>query len=388
MKFFAIFIFLIFCSLSWGSDHVDGAITKEDGVSDITDLYAFPTPEKERSLTIIMNSYPMVPSTGHFEERLRYVFRVRQAQISKGRIETLPSSEHTIVCSFKNPHSESQNKIICESKEGLAIAGRLNQVVQGKDAKVWAGMRSDPFFFNAKWAISASKKAQLPAPISKNTMDELNVLSIVLEISSEKLFPNNPDNSLYAIVGEIYIKNAKGSPAQLLDRVGRPEITNVSLVNHQGEEDIRDLYNSEESFSIPLVRKKKYVQRLVENISYYDKLDAQIDWAKEQKQEVAHLLVEDFLVVDVAKECGGKSFLAIEKSVLSNIPHNSCGGRFLHEDIMDEIFSCYINFWQTIIRDGVDRPYRSTSTEFPYLAEPDTSYSARIKAWLARKFSE
>lgn len=388
MKIFILSILTVFTSVLSASDHIDGSITSEHGVADLTDLFVFPTPGREDLLTLVMNSYPMVPSKGHFEERLRYVFRIRQALSLLDGVRTLPQSEHTIVCRFKRPHNKYENKVICNGNKGLEIEGKLNQVNQNETLKVWAGMRSDPFFFNVKWAIAASKEGKLISPLNDNTMDKLNVLSIVLEVDANKLFPQNPNNSLYAVVAEIHAKNSKTEPTQLLDRVGRPEITNVSMVHHGEEEDLRDQYNIEETFSLPEDRREKYVDRLFKNISYYDSLDGNVDWVKEEKKAMANLFVEDFILVDIGKDCGDKNFLSLERSILKGVQHTDCGGRFLNEDIMDELFSYYINGGRKTIRDGVDKPYRAILPTFPYLAKPDTSYSALIKAWLARNFGK
>ena len=383
-QIFILSVLITFTSISWASDHIDGPITTEYGAADLTDLFVFPTPSRVGFLTLVMNAHPMLPPTGHFEERLRYIFRIRQASLFSDGVYTLVQSEHTISCSFKSPHDKDQNKMICSSNKGLKIEGQLNRINQNETLKVWAGMRSDPFFFDAKWAIAASKEGKLIPGSSKNTMDKLNVLSIVLEIDVSKLFPENPHHSLYAVLAEIRVKNLATKLTQLLDRVGRPEITNVSMVNHEGREDLRDQYNIEETFSLPPDRKKKYIERLIENISYYDNLDGSVDWTERKKMAVASLLVEDFILIDMGSDCSAKNFLSIEKSVLNGTQRTGCGGRFLNEDIMDELFSFYVNGGKSIISDGVGRPYRDLSPRFPYLAEPDTSILARIKAWLAR----
>jgi hypothetical protein len=48
------------------SDHLDGPATSKDRVTDLTDLYAFPTPGVAGSLTIALDVYPVVAATGHF----------------------------------------------------------------------------------------------------------------------------------------------------------------------------------------------------------------------------------------------------------------------------------------------------------------------------------
>ncbi|ODS22924.1 hypothetical protein AB835_11525 [Candidatus Endobugula sertula] len=63
------------------SDHVDGEITIEHPVSDLSDLYAFPSPTDPKRLVLILNSYPLVPSNGHFSDRLTYSFLIKPLTI-------------------------------------------------------------------------------------------------------------------------------------------------------------------------------------------------------------------------------------------------------------------------------------------------------------------
>jgi hypothetical protein len=46
------------------SDHIDGSATSKHRVVDLSDLYAFPTPQKSGFLTIILDMYPLVSPRG------------------------------------------------------------------------------------------------------------------------------------------------------------------------------------------------------------------------------------------------------------------------------------------------------------------------------------
>ena len=61
------------------SDHIDGPVTTAHRVADLSDLYAFPTPGRPGSLTIILNAYPLVPRDGHFSDKVSYGILVRRA---------------------------------------------------------------------------------------------------------------------------------------------------------------------------------------------------------------------------------------------------------------------------------------------------------------------
>lgn len=53
---------------------------------------------------------------------------------------------------------------------------------------------------------------------------------------------------------------------------------------------------------------------------------------------------------------------------------------------MDTLFTLYVAGLEgKRIRDGVDAPSPAVAGEFPYLREPDLSFTARAKAFIARK---
>ena len=66
------------------------------------------------------------------------------------------------------------------------------------------------------------------------------------------------------------------------------------------------------------------------------------------------------------------SFLEIELAARRGVPHETCGGRALNDDVMDTFFTQLINAGNgPVIRDGVDHSSRPASRSFPYLAPPN-----------------
>ncbi|WP_225852586.1 DUF4331 domain-containing protein, partial [Micromonospora sp. AMSO12t] len=66
------------------------------------------------------------------------------------------------------------------------------------------------------------------------------------------------------------------------------------------------------------------------------------------------------------------SYFEIERAMLAGHPHASPGGRWLNEDVMDSIFTLYINGGNgPRIHDGIDGPIAWSSKVFPYLAPPN-----------------
>src|SRR5258708_7507750 len=86
--------------------------------------------------------------------------------------------------SVETPAITADHVVMCRSSNGLR-AERKYEVVQdkkvGDDFRVYAGMRADPFFFNAAFATDAIA-GKLDPPKDSNTMKGANILAIVMEI--------------------------------------------------------------------------------------------------------------------------------------------------------------------------------------------------------------
>lgn len=377
---------------TYASDHIDGPLTSAHRVADLTDFYAFPTPNKASSLTMILNTYPLVPESGHFTEKATYAFVIRKAAIAgtKENSKFTTSDEIIIKCNLSTKNDIKKHLMSCRSTNGLAADSIYSSSTPtaGNDFRLYAGMRADPFFFNSKFAIAASNTHVVPTLLAtnENAMEDMNILSIVIDIDINKLYPDSP-NSLLALATAVYTQDTPQSAVRILDRIGRPEITNVSMVKHYMEEDLRDMYNAERPFEIAAQSSEKYQQRLLSNLKYYDLLDITTDLAEQEKIALSKVLADDYLVLDLNKDCSKDSFLEIERSMLSGESYKTCGGRKLNDDIMDTLFTTYITgLHGTKIQDGVSAPYKAVSTEFPYLASPELGVFAKMKAAAFRLF--
>ena len=59
------------------SDHFSGPRALADPAADITDVYAFPSPQRPGHLVLVMNVLPLAAATSLFSDALSYRFRVR-----------------------------------------------------------------------------------------------------------------------------------------------------------------------------------------------------------------------------------------------------------------------------------------------------------------------
>ncbi len=369
------------------SDHIDGPITMKNRVSDLTDFFAFPTPNKPGSFSLVLNTYPLVAKSNHFTDKATYVFMIRKASTNAATAQITSSDEVVINCHVDTPNDIEKHVITCKSTNGLAassIYNSINPQAAGDNFRLYAGMRSDPFFFNIDFFKNASEKGKINKPNSSNGMADMNVLSIAIEIDATKLFPNG-QSGMFAMAAAVVTRDTPASPLRILDRVGRPEITNVSLVKHEGDAELRDRYNIDRPFQVVKETQGVYEALLLKNINFYDAADKKTDWNEAGKATLARLLADDFLLLDITKPCNTDSFLEIEKSLIKGQAHTTCGGRKMTDDIMDTLFTVYIaGLDGARIRDGVDAPKKAISNEFPYLAKPSLGILDQIKASIAR----
>src|ERR1700710_608906 len=59
------------------SDHISGPRALADPVADISDVYAFPSPERPGHLVLVVNTLPFAQPSDGFSDALVYRFRLR-----------------------------------------------------------------------------------------------------------------------------------------------------------------------------------------------------------------------------------------------------------------------------------------------------------------------
>ena len=384
MRYFIVILNLwIWTSSTWASDHIDGPATQKNRISDLADLYAFPT-NGGASLAVVLNAHPIALPLTAFTSDVGYaiVLRKLEAQQDGNDVRLRTSDELRIRCQFEGRLPLSQNGT-CKTSNGLTATARTKEISTAGDFRLFFGRRSDPFFFDGEWSEQVTNKGQLTVPSKENTLALMNVLSIVVELDRTQIFGG--EFGLLAVAAESYELTSDGTPGSRLDRLGRPEITNVTLVAHAGEDDLRDQYNRADTFNLAPEQTKTFRARIRKNLKFYDGVDERRDWEDADTAQVARLLTEDYLIVDPAKPCAGNDYMEIERSILAARPHGTCGGRKLTDDVMDRIYTIYINNDKgEPIGDGVDRPDKDLSSSFPYLAEPATGPKAFAKAVAGR----
>ena len=173
------------------SDHISGPRALADPIADITDVYAFPSPEHAGHLVLVENTLPFAQPSALFSDGLVYRFRLRPltAGAENGSAPfTVGEDELVFDCVFSDPADSADGQGqegVCTTPTGDTIGFMVGdeQGGSGHGVRVFAGVRWDPFIMDAPAALKtiATGKLAFTDP-SSIYMDGKNVLSLVVEI--------------------------------------------------------------------------------------------------------------------------------------------------------------------------------------------------------------
>src|SRR4051812_10746782 len=362
------------------SDHISGPRALADPIADITDVYAFPSPERPGCLVLVMNTLPFAKVANPLSDGLLYRFRVRPltATAPGDPAPFAPGAEEFAFDTVFSEPTEAQpfeQEGTCTTPSGESVSFRVNDERggSGRGVRVFAGVRWDPFLLDAPAALKTVATGTLAFSESGSIfLDGKNVLALVVEIDSA-LLGGAP------LVGVVAETLTRGKFTVRIERVGRPEVKNLMLGPKQFDPvnrdlEIRDLYNMEDAFQLADGYQGAYRARLNANLAFWDGLDGKQDWPTNGSgHPLTELVLADYLVVDLTKPYSEHgSFLEIELAARRGEAHETCGGRALNDDVMDTFFTQLITGGNgPTIRDGVDHSTRPASRSFPYLAPPN-----------------
>lgn len=188
------------------ADHIDAPAVTGNG-SDITDLYAFQSPESPSNIVFVVNVQglmsPATTATAAFDEEVMVEINIDNSA-TKDHIEDL-----VIQATFENGKvkvygpAAPTSKGLTSELTGTAVAetdissygGSVN-IGEGGGIRVFAGPRDDPFFFDlgAFQKIIAGTATSFDNP-GVDTFAGTNVLSLVVEVPKSALGSSSTINA-------------------------------------------------------------------------------------------------------------------------------------------------------------------------------------------------
>src|SRR5262249_47368804 len=192
------------------SDHFSGPRALADPAADMSDVFAFPSPEGTKHLGLVMNVFPKAGPTALFSDAVIYRFRVRPVTIAAtgpGAAFAVGPDEVSFDCQFDVATDSKDNERAvqqgqCIVSTGQVISFRVNDQEGGESAgvRVFAGQRSEPFFLDVRMVEKTVASGKLAfKKVGSDTLYGTNVLSVVLKVDWPKVLKGGP---MFAIVCE------------------------------------------------------------------------------------------------------------------------------------------------------------------------------------------
>ena len=361
------------------SDHVDGPRSIGDPAADVTDLFAFTSPENPARTVLGMCVFPSAGENAIFSNVIDHSIAVRRVTVAGlGNAAKFQPADDEIRFSFRFEvlKRDAAGKVIQRGVCTLPGSRKLSLTVNDEkgastpegDVRVFAGLRSDPFYL--AWIAAELKKVP-------NLLQNDNVLCIVVEVDTRRVLDPGK-GSLFGVIAEtVPIPQSPGRighPVARIDWIGRPEQTNVRLNNPglSAADDLRDLWNQQTPFAIPKELQPLFLQRLKDSFADWDMRDGKADWTPEALVANANVFLDDFLLFDVTKPITDKSHLEIEKSTLYGRPYQTGGGRTVDANSIDILLTWLVNRDREFLQGGATGATKPGMKVFPYFATPNT----------------
>jgi uncharacterized protein DUF4331 len=350
--------------LSSAADHIDasafgslgtpgGAFNpmSVNGERDINDVYAFQGSDSSRTVLAMTTNPAINAFGGKFGANVRYIINVDR---TGDAVQDL-----AFVVRFDNGAPGHQQYTVTRYTGANALtltngnvrgsgstAGNGTAALKG-DGRVFAGVRSDPFFFDLTGFVGTLFHIGTDA-LGDNPTDTFagfNTNAIVIEV---------PDDQLGGQIG-VWGQTQwwDGSKWNAADQMGRPAINtvfNTKLVD-------ADATNTKNSFNhVPPSQQRtalggKFRTNVITTLTNINKVlgTGHADYTVAQAQGLANVLLPDVLTYDTSK------------------PASFLNGRALRDDVIDIELGIVTN--GAVTGDGVG-PHSDYLASFPYLGNP------------------
>jgi hypothetical protein len=361
------------------SDHVDGPRSIGEPAADLTDLFAFTSPDNPTRTVLGACVFPSAGENAMFSNAIDYSIAVRRVSVAGvGAAARFKPGDDEIRFTFRfdiltrGEAGQPLQRGVCTLPDGrtlsLTVHDETGTSTPEGDVRVFAGLRSDPFYL--AWNVGELKK--LP-----NLLERTNVLSMVVELDTRRVLDPAKGSLFGAIAETVPISKQRtllGPPVLRLDWVGRPEQTNIRLNNPgmPGIDDVRDLWNQQTPFAMPKGLQPLFLQRLKDSLVTWDRLDGTADWTPDALAANANVFLDDFLLFDVARPITDDSHLEIEKSTIGGRPYLTGGGRTIDANSIDILLTWLVNRDREFLQGGATGATKPGMKVFPYFATPNT----------------
>ncbi len=273
----------------------------EHGDRDINDVYVFRAPDSSRRTVIAMTVNPAINLFGgNFGTNVRYIFNIdkngdekadlayvaRFGRVDRSDGDKYPEQDYRIT-KYTGSHARALDS-------GTAVAwGESNEgsASTRQNLRAWAGVRSDPFFFDLTGFIGTTTLLTTGTAVGGDALgnnptdffENLNTNAIVLSIPTSQL----PDTiGVWAVTQ--YRKDGKWRAG---DQMGRPAINTV--FNPAAD---KDLFNRTPPSKQATAYDGKFRKNVINGLKFFSSLDSEGAYSNAQAGALADVLIPDVLV--------------------------------------------------------------------------------------------
>ena len=272
------------------SSHREAPLISQDPVADLTDLYAFVSPDRPDSLTFVMNAIPFeqpgggpnfyqfgddvlyslnVDTNGDANRDLEYQFRFTTKVVNPNtflyntnQVTSIGDPDLSVQQSYsvtevdyrkgypkkktlgRNLPVPPANVGVRSTPDYEANLGSSGVKDIGNGIKAFAGPRDDPFFadlgsifdLGGLRPFNTAHLIPLPTAAGEDYLSELNVHSIAIQIPKARIVGADPVIGVYATTSRRFIKvlSDQGTPFQFgpwvqVSRLGNPLVNEVVI---------------------------------------------------------------------------------------------------------------------------------------------------------------
>jgi hypothetical protein len=296
--------------LTLAADHLDApalggtvvagqiAPHSEHGDRDINDVYVFKAPDATNRTVIAMTTNPAINLFGGtFGADVRYVFNI---DTNGDNVQDM-----ALVARFKKPGPSGNQDFTLRKYTGssaVSLRGRGMPVADGRTnassgghgargLRAWAGVRSDPFFFDLTGFIGTTTLLTTGTAVGGDGLGNdptdffagLNTNAIVVSI---------PDSQLPDTIGVWATTSWKdGGVWRQADQMGRPAINTVFNPSAD-KNDFNETPPSQQATAFG----GKFRTNVVNGLLFFSSLDSEGSYATGQAEALAGILVPDVMV--------------------------------------------------------------------------------------------
>ncbi len=283
-----------------GGTVVAGAIAphSEHGDRDINDLYVFPAPDAAGRTVLAMTVNPAINLFGgDFGTNVRYVFNVdldADNVADRAYVATF-SDDGTANLKFKVSQYDGAKARSLNGGPTIAQghANDATKAVGRNDIWAWAGVRSDPFFFDLTGFIGTTTYLTTGTAVGGDALGD-NPTDFFANLNTNAIVLAIPNGELATRIGVWATTSYQdGSGWHQADQMGRPAINTV----FNPTADKNDFNRTAPSKQLTAFGGKFY-DNVVNGLLFLSSLDSEGAYAQGQAEALASVLIPDVLVYD------------------------------------------------------------------------------------------